>query len=81
MCIRDRVTLDADEPLRKAMSLFLRTGISRMPVVGEDSDDVRGLLYFKDVVERVTADPEGAALPVKAVSYTHLDVYKRQRMP
>lgn len=60
----DMVTLDADEPLRKAMSLFLRTGISRMPVVGEDSDDVRGLLYFKDVVERVTADPEGAALPV-----------------
>ncbi|MBK8756223.1 MAG: HlyC/CorC family transporter [Actinomycetales bacterium] len=60
----DMVTLDVDEPLRKAMSLFLRTGISRMPVVGEDSDDVRGLLYFKDVVERVTADPDGAALPV-----------------
>src|SRR6476661_7230247 len=45
----DMVVLDADKTLRSAMSLFLRSGFSRIPVVGEDSDDVRGLLYFKDV--------------------------------
>ncbi len=56
----DMVTLDADKTLRSAMSLFLRSGFSRIPVVGEDSDDVRGLLYFKDVARRLTAAPEDA---------------------
>ena len=37
----DMVVLDADKTLRSAMSLFLRSGFSRIPVVGEDSDDVR----------------------------------------
>src|SRR5512138_306289 len=46
----DMVTIDGDRPLRSAMSLFLRSGFSRIPVVGDDSDDVLGLLYFKDVV-------------------------------
>jgi CBS domain containing-hemolysin-like protein len=54
----DMVVLDADKTLRSAMSLFLRSGFSRIPVVGEDSDDVRGLLYFKDVARRLNAAPE-----------------------
>ena len=56
----DMVVLDADKSLRSAMSLFLRSGFSRIPVVGEDSDDVRGLLYFKDVARRLNAAPEDA---------------------
>jgi CBS domain containing-hemolysin-like protein len=56
----DMVVLDADKTLRSAMSLFLRSGFSRIPVVGEDSDDVRGLLYFKDVARRLNAAPEDA---------------------
>ena len=39
------------------MSLFLRSGFSRIPVVGEDTDDVLGLLYLKDVVRRVGGRP------------------------
>ena len=54
----DMVTLDHDKSLRSAMSLFLRSGFSRIPVVGEDSDDVLGLLYFKDVARRLNAAPE-----------------------
>ena len=46
------------------MRLFLRSGFSRIPVIGEDVDDVVGLLYLKDVVRRLNADPEAAALPV-----------------
>jgi CBS domain containing-hemolysin-like protein len=61
----DMVTIDADKSSRQAMSLFLRSGFSRIPVVGEDSDDVLGLLYFKDVVRRLNADPEAATLPVE----------------
>lgn len=57
----DMVTVDHDDPLRKAIAVFLRTGFSRVPVVGADNDDIRGLLYLKDVVARVTADPESAS--------------------
>ena len=63
----DMVTLDADRTLRSAMSLFLRSGFSRIPVVGDDSDDVRGLLYFKDVARRLNAAPEDARHPATEV--------------
>jgi CBS domain containing-hemolysin-like protein len=62
----DMVTIDGEKSLRSAMSLFLRSGFSRIPVVGEGSDDVLGLLYFKDVARRVNADPEAGTLPVTA---------------
>ena len=52
----DMVTIDADKTLKQAMSLFLRSGFSRIPVVGDGPDDVLGLLYFKDVTRRVNAD-------------------------
>jgi CBS domain containing-hemolysin-like protein len=60
----DMVTIDGDKTLRSAMSLFLRSGFSRIPVLGDGSDDVLGLLYFKDVARRVNADPDAASLPV-----------------
>jgi CBS domain containing-hemolysin-like protein len=62
----DMVTIDGEKTLRSAMSLFLRSGFSRIPVVGDGSDDILGLLYFKDVVRRVNADPEAGSLPVTA---------------
>jgi CBS domain containing-hemolysin-like protein len=62
----DMVTIDGTKTLRSAMSLFLRSGFSRIPVVGEGSDDVLGLLYFKDVARRVNADVDAAGLPVTA---------------
>jgi CBS domain containing-hemolysin-like protein len=63
----DMVVLDHEKSLRSAMSLFLRSGFSRIPVVGEDSDDVRGLLYFKDVARRLNAAPEDGRLPATEV--------------
>jgi CBS domain containing-hemolysin-like protein len=59
----DMVTMDEDKTLRQAMSLFLRSGFSRIPVVGDGPDDVLGLLYFKDVARRVYVDAAAAALP------------------
>ncbi len=63
----DMVTIEHTKTLRSAMSLFLRSGFSRIPVVGEDSDDVRGLLYFKDVARRLNAAPEDARQPATEV--------------
>ena len=59
----DMVTMDEEKTLRQAMSLFLRSGFSRIPVVGDGPDDVLGLLYFKDVARRVYVDAAAAALP------------------
>jgi CBS domain containing-hemolysin-like protein len=59
----DMVTMDQDKTLRQAMSLFLRSGFSRIPVVGDGPDDVLGLLYFKDVTRRVYVDAAAALLP------------------
>jgi len=59
----DMVTMDQDTTLRQAMKLFLRSGFSRIPVVGDGPDDVLGLLYFKDVARRVYVHADAASLP------------------
>jgi CBS domain containing-hemolysin-like protein len=59
----DMVTMDHDKTLRQAMLLFLRSGFSRIPVVGDGPDDVLGLLYFKDVARRVYVEKHAATLP------------------
>ena len=48
----DVVYLERHKNLRQALSLFLRSGFSRVPVVGENLDEVLGILYLKDVVRR-----------------------------
>ncbi|WP_368074039.1 hemolysin family protein [Brevibacterium sp. CS2] len=64
----DLVTVDAEIPLAKAMSLFLRSGFSRIPVIGEDVDDIIGVLYLKDVARRLHAHPEEQGTPVRALA-------------
>lgn len=49
----DIVSVDASASAQDALRLFITSGFSRLPVVGEDVDDVRGVLYFKDVVRRL----------------------------
>jgi CBS domain containing-hemolysin-like protein len=46
--------------LRSAMSLFLRSGFSRIPVIGHGEDDVLGVVYLKDVVRQWHEQPESA---------------------
>ncbi|MDQ0373462.1 hemolysin family protein [Cellulomonas humilata] len=55
----DMVTAPEDTPLRKALALLLRSGFSRVPLVGESVDDLRGVLYLKDVVARLPIAPAG----------------------
>ncbi|WP_067432888.1 hemolysin family protein [Nocardioides jensenii] len=56
----DVLYVDRHKNLRQTMSLFLRSGYSRMPVVGENLDDIIGFAYLKDVSKRVfdNADAE-----------------------
>jgi Mg2+/Co2+ transporter CorC len=54
----DMATVSASDNLTKAMSIFLARGYSRLPVVGDDVDDVRGVLYIKDVARLLHESPE-----------------------
>jgi CBS domain containing-hemolysin-like protein len=48
----DVVFIERDKTLRQAISLALRSGFSRIPVIGENVDDVVGVVYLKDLVRR-----------------------------
>ena len=53
----DMATVAADSNLTKAMSVFLRRGYSRLPVVGKNIDDISGILYVKDVARILHESP------------------------
>ncbi len=49
----DVVFIERSKTLRQAMSLALRSGYSRIPVIGENLDDIVGFAYLKDITKRV----------------------------
>ena len=59
----DMVFVERGKTVRQALSLALRSGFSRIPVVGENEDDVIGIAYLKDLVEHTenNRDSEPAA--------------------
>lgn len=59
----DMVTVSAEMSLQEAVEQFFRTGLSRLPVVGDSPDDIRGILYVKDVFRLVWQQPEARTLP------------------
>jgi CBS domain containing-hemolysin-like protein len=54
----DVIFIERHKNLRQTMSLFLRSGFSRIPVVDENLDDVVGIAYLKDVVRRDFEAPD-----------------------
>ncbi|MCZ2404291.1 HlyC/CorC family transporter [Paenarthrobacter sp. Z7-10] len=59
----DIVSVDEDTSLEDALTLFLLSGYSRIPVIGENTDQIRGILYLKDVVAVAHRLPPGEAAP------------------
>ena len=57
----DVVYIPRTKNLRQALTLALRSGFSRVPVVGEGFDDIRGIAYLKDLSRRVLDNPDGYA--------------------
>ncbi|MFT4087096.1 MAG: hemolysin family protein [Gordonia sp. (in: high G+C Gram-positive bacteria)] len=49
----EMIWIEADKSATQAMSLAVRSGHSRIPVIGENPDDVVGVVYLKDLVERL----------------------------
>ncbi|HXW44146.1 MAG TPA: hemolysin family protein [Streptosporangiaceae bacterium] len=55
----DMVFVEQAKTLRQVLSLALRSGFSRIPVIRENLDDVVGIAYLKDVMTRIHEHPEG----------------------
>ena len=56
----DMLSVDAERTVQEALRELLDAGISRAPVIGRDADDVRGVVYQKDLARALLvagADP------------------------
>ncbi len=47
------VHIERGKTIKQALTLALRSGFSRIPVTGENEDDIVGVLYLKDIVRKV----------------------------
>ena len=54
----DMATVPFDATVEKAMSIFLQRGYSRLPIVGKNKDDIRGVLYLKDIARLLHENPK-----------------------
>ena len=61
----EMVWIEAGKSLRQALALAMRSGFSRLPVISENVDDVRGMLYLKDLIRHTSSgDPATSATTV-----------------
>ncbi len=60
----DVVWADRETPVDKVLRLALKSGYSRIPVLGENIDDIVGVAYLKDLVR---AQAEGDGRPLAGV--------------
>ncbi|MFT4043318.1 MAG: hemolysin family protein, partial [Gordonia sp. (in: high G+C Gram-positive bacteria)] len=51
----EMVWIEADKNAAQAMNLALRSGHSRIPVIGENPDDILGVIYLKDLAAQAGA--------------------------
>ena len=51
----EMVVVEESKSASKALGLALKSGFSRLPVIGESVDDVLGVVYLKDIVQPVQA--------------------------
>ncbi|MCW2687535.1 MAG: hypothetical protein JWR37_2425 [Mycobacterium sp.] len=55
----EMVWIESDKTAGQATSLAVRSGHSRMPVIGENVDDVVGVVYLKDLVRQTYYSTNG----------------------
>ncbi|TMR88195.1 hemolysin family protein [Nonomuraea basaltis] len=64
----DMVYIERGKTIDQALSLALRSGFSRIPVVGENEDDVVGIAYLKDIARKIHESGEGGGKePVESI--------------
>jgi CBS domain containing-hemolysin-like protein len=55
----EMVWIESDKTAGQATSLAVRSGHSRMPVVGDNVDDIIGVVYLKDLVQQTYSSTNG----------------------
>jgi magnesium and cobalt exporter, CNNM family len=55
----EMVWIESDKSAGQATSLAVRSGHSRLPVIGENVDDIVGVVYLKDVVQQTYNSTNG----------------------
>ncbi|MEV4132434.1 hemolysin family protein [Dactylosporangium sp. NPDC049742] len=63
----EMVWIETHKTVRQALMLAMRSGFSRIPVVGENVDDVLGIAYLKDLVRRTSGDAAAGDIPVAQI--------------
>ncbi|MEU6643364.1 hemolysin family protein [Saccharomonospora sp. NPDC046836] len=58
------VWIEQGKTVRQALALSIRTGFTRLPVIGESVDDIVGVVNLKDLVSAAMAADGGAAREV-----------------
>ncbi len=78
----DMVTLPAGTSLETSMGVFLRSGFSRIPVIGDEGiDEPLGVLYLKDVARRLHSGHLGnESMPVERAMRPPFFVPESQRV-
>ena len=76
----DMVFIESDQTVAQALSLTLDSGFSRIPVVGENQDDVVGIAYLKDIVAWSHEHP-GAEATEKAATVMRPALYVPDSKP
>ena len=62
----DIVVIERGKTVKSALNLLLRSGFSRIPVVGDNTDDVLGVVYLRDLVKKERSEG-GSAMRVEDV--------------
>jgi CBS domain containing-hemolysin-like protein len=57
----EMIWIESDKSAAQATTLAVRSGHSRIPVIGENVDDIVGVVYLKDLVQRTFSSPDGGS--------------------
>lgn len=64
----DMVTLQADTPIAEAMELIRESGHSRIPIYDEHPDDIKGILYAKDLLPYLSRGKKKGKASLKSLT-------------
>jgi CBS domain containing-hemolysin-like protein len=61
------IWIEGGKSVRQGLALALRSGFSRIPVIGENLDDIIGVAYLKDMVRRAQDPDRASSTPISEV--------------
>lgn len=63
----DMICIEKDDTLEDFLKLCSRSGYSRIPVIGNDIDDLLGIAYMKDAVRATIFNNAALSRPIESI--------------